>query len=189
MSISDFFGFGTNSSAYDGRRHIMTIFYELMSYKMAVNGRGTVNKVNYALSLPEQQAAEYICNTVLSYDEHNFLNLLRERYHVSSADFTTILAGRCLTLPQLKTPAGYQREHNLRLLVQMVIARYYMKPQVGNAFTQINTMIVSIAQGMRGISVSQTFANNLFRLTVDAMSIYGDNYHMREMEDYVIKNI
>lgn len=189
MNISDFFGFGTNSSAYDGRRHIMTIFYELMSYKMAVDGRGTVNKVSYTLNLPEQQAAEYICNAVLSYDEHNFLNLLRERYNVSSTDFTTILAGRCLTLRQLKTPAGYDREQNLRLLVQMVIARYYMRPQVNNAFTQINTMIISIAQGMRGISVSQTFANNLFHLTVDAMGIYGDNYHIREIEDYVIRNI
>ena len=50
-------------------------------------------------------------------------------------------------------------------------------------------MIAQIAGGMRGIQVSQSFMNSLFSLTNDAMRIYKDNYHLKEVEDYVIANI
>ena len=54
---------------------------------------------------------------------------------------------------------------------------------------RINTMIAEYARGMRGIQFSQSFITDLFSLINDAMFIYKDNYHLKEIEDYVIANI
>ena len=189
MNVQDFFGYGSCSNAFDSRRHINVIFEEFMSYKLYVNQTSTIQCVQYAMSLPEKQAAEYMCNDVLTYAEHNYLNLLRERYHVTDADFYFIMSGKTLGYPITKTPAGYNRELNLRLLVQMSLARIYMIPQNQTAFININTMIAEYARGMRGIQFSQSFITDLFSLINDAMFIYKDNYHLKEIEDYVIANI
>lgn len=189
MSSEEFFGYGSCDSGYDSRRHINVIFVELMSYKLYVNQSLTMQCIQYALSLSEQQAAEYICNDVLTYAEHNYLSLLRERYGLSSKDFSVIMSGRTLVCKVSKTPAGYSREDNLRLLVQMCIARMYMTPQSQSAFVNINSMIVQVAKGMRGICLSQKFISELFSLTNDAMGKYKDNYHLKEIENYVISKI
>ena len=145
--------------------------------------------ISYADSLSYKQAAEYICNDVLSYEEHNYLNLLRSRYGLSEDDFIQIMSGRSLHDKLIKTPAGYDREQNIRLLVQMAIARYYMTPRNEKAIVNINSMIASIAKGMRGINLTQSFMQQLFQLTEDAMRKFGHNYAIPQMEDYVIKNI
>lgn len=189
MALEDFFGYGSCDSKYDNRRHINVIFHELIVYKLYYDQNTMVQCIRYADSLSLQEAAEYICNDVLSYDEHNYLNLLRERYHVSDADFLQIMSGRSLHDKLIKTPAGYDREQNIRLLVQMVIARYYMVPRDNDAFVKINTMIASIAKGMRGINLTQKFMQQLFQLTEDAMRRYGNNFALPSMESYVIENI
>ena len=148
-----------------------------------------VQSLLYAAQLPIQEAAEYVCNDILTYDEHNFLNLLRERYNVPNADFVQIMSGRSLMDKIVKSPAGYSREQNIRLLVQMAIARYYMVPKNDNAFIEINTMIATIAQGMRGITLTSVFMENLFDFTEQAILKYGNNYAIKEMEDYVISKI
>ena len=50
-------------------------------------------------------------------------------------------------------------------------------------------MIASIAKGMRGISPTQDFMQQLFQLTENAMRKLGNNLSIQQMEDYVIKNI
>lgn len=189
MNAQDFLGYGSCSNAFDGRRHINVIFIELLSYKMYVSQALTIQCVQYAMSLPEKEAAEYICNDVLTFAEHNFLNLLRERYSVADADFSFIMSGRTLGCQITKTPAGYEREENLRLLVQMSFARVYMTPQNQSAFVNINTMIAGFAKGMRGIQLSPSFITNLLTLTNAAICIYKDNCHLKEIENYVIEKI
>lgn len=189
MAIEDFFGYGSCDSRYDIRRHINVIFHELLYYKLYYDQTLIVKCIRYADSLPLQQAAEYICNDVFSYDEHNYLNLLRERYGLNENDFTQIMSGRSLHDKLIKTPAGYDREQNIRLLVQMAIARYYMIPRNENAIANINGMIASIAKGMRGINPTQNFMQQLFQLTEAAMRKYGNNFAIPQIEDYVIKKI
>ena len=167
MATESFFGYGSGDSQYDTRRHINVIFHELMYYKLYLDLTSTIECIKYADSLPLQQAAEYICNDVLSYDEHNYLNLLRSRYGLSEEDFIQIMSGRSMHDKLVKTPAGYDREQNIRLLVQMTIARYYMTPRDENSLVEINTMIASIAKGMRGINLTQNFMQQLFQLTED----------------------
>ena len=71
----------------------------------------------------------------------------------------------------------------------MAIARYYMTPRNENALVNINSMIASIAKGMKGINLTQSFMQQLFQLTEDAMRKFGNNFAIPQMEDYVIKNI
>ena len=189
MKTEDFFGYGSCEPRYDVRRHINVIFHELIYYKLYYDQALMVQCISYADSLSYKQAAEYICNDVLSYEEHNYLNLLRSRYGLSEDDFIQIMSGRSLHDKLIKTPAGYNREQNIRLLVQMAIARYYMTPRNENAIVNINSMIASIAKGMRGINLTQSFMQQLFQLTEDAMRKFGHNYAIPQMEDYVIKNI
>ena len=189
MAMEDFFGYGSCDSRYDVRRHINVIFHEMIYYKLYCDQNMTVQCIRYADSLPIRQAAEYMCNDVLTHEEHNFLNLLRERYDISEDDFLQIMSGRSLHDKLIKTPASYGREQNIRLLVQMVVARYYMTPRDNEAFVKINTMIASIAKGMRGINLTQEFMQQLFQLTENAMRKFGNNFSIPQMEDYVIKNI
>ena len=189
MATEDFFGYGSCDSKYDIRRHINVIFHELLYYKLYYDQALMVKCIRYADSLPPKQAAEYICNDVFSYDEHNYLNLLRERYGLNENDFTQIMSGRSLHDKLIKTPAGYDREQNIRLLVQMAIARYYMIPRNENALAYINGMIASIAKGMRGINLTEEFMQQIFQLTEDVMNKFGNNYALKYVEDHVIKNI
>ena len=105
------------------------IFHEMIYYRLYVDQNLMIQCIRYADSLPIRQAAEYMCNDVLSYNEHNYLNLLRERYNINEADFLQIMSGKSLHDKLIKTPAGYGREQNIRLLVQMVVARYYLMPK------------------------------------------------------------
>ena len=189
MALEDFFGYDSCDSRYDVRRHINVIFHEMIYYKLHYDQNMTVQCIRYADSLPIRQAAEYMCNDVLSYDEHNYLNLLRERYNINEADFLQIMSGRSLHDKLIKTPAGYGREQNIRLLVQMVVARYYLMPRDNEAFVKINTMIASIAKGMRGINLTQEFMQQLFTLTEKAMRLYRANSALASIESYVLENI
>ena len=58
----------------------------MIYYKLHYDQNMTVQCIRYADSLPIRQAAEYMCNDVLSYDEHNYLYLLRERYNINERD-------------------------------------------------------------------------------------------------------
>ncbi|MCH5216807.1 MAG: hypothetical protein J1F10_07670 [Muribaculaceae bacterium] len=185
----NFFGYGSASADFDKRRHINVIFQILLMYKLKQNQAWIVPKLQYALRLPTQQAAEYICNEILSYDEHNYLNLLRERYNVSVSDFTKILSGYGCTLPENKTPAGYSTRQNQELLIQMLNSRYYMQPQDINAFMYINGVIAQWAAGMRGINMTQSLFSKYDNLWRRALSIYPTNYHLKKIEDYIISNL
>ena len=187
--IDNFFGYGSASSEYDKRRHINVIFQLLLMYKLKQNPGFVIPKLQRALQLPTQQAAEFICNEVLSYDEHNYLNLLRERYNIPVSDFTKVLSGYGCTLPENKTPAGYSQRQNQQLLVQMLNARYYMQPQDANAFMYINGVIAQWAGGMRGISMSQSLFSKYDSLWRKAVSLYPTNYQLEQIEDYVISNV
>lgn len=185
----DFFGYGSGSSTYDKRRHINVIFQLFIMYKLKVNQSALATKLQYALRLPMQQAAEYVCNEILSYDEHNYLNLLRERYNLPISDFTKIMSAYGCTLQENKTPAGYNTRQNQELLVQMINARYYMQPQNPMAFNYINSVIASWASGMRGINMNPTVFSIYDSLWREAVSIYPTNFQLPQIESYIINNL
>jgi len=187
--IEEFFGYGSASSAFDKRRHINVIFQLLLMYKLKVNPNSLIIKIQRALQLPTQQAAELICNDVLSYDEHNYLNLLRERYDVPVSDFTKVMSGYGCTLRENKTPAGYSVRENQELLVQMLNARYYMRPQNPEAFTYINSVIYSWGGGMRGINMNQATFMQYDQLWRKALALYPTNFQLKQIEDYIISNL
>ena len=187
--MDNFFGYGTASSAYDKRRHINVIFQILMMYKLKVNPNSVIPPLQRALRLPVQQAAEVICNDILSYDEHNYLNLLRERYGISESDFTKIMSGYGCTLRENKTPAGYSTRQNQELLIQMLNARYYMRPQKAEAFEYINGVIATWGGGMRGITMNQSTFAKYDTLWRRALVLYPTNFQLKQIEDYIINNL
>lgn len=183
----NFFGIGTGNSFYDKRRHINIVLIELLSYRFYINpslGNRIVSIVKDTRKSIEEKASD-ICNDILSYDEHNYLNLLRERVQISNQEFMMIMSGIGLG-QETKSPASYTREQNIALLVELIVARYYMTPKVNDAFIQINTMIMQLAKGMRGITITQQNAESLFQLTQEAMTKYSNNYALAQIEDFVI---
>lgn len=185
----DFFGYGSANSFYDRRRHINVIFQLLMMYKLKVIPSVVIPQLQQAIKLPMQDAAELVCNDILTYDEHNYLNLLRERYNLNVTDFTKIVSGYGCTLQVNKTPAGYNKRQNQELLIQMLNTRYYMRPQDANAFMYINSVIASWASGMNGITMSQETFMTYDQLWRKALALYPTNFQLKEIENYIINNL
>ena len=185
----NFFGYGSGSASYDKRRHINVIFQLFMMYKLKTNPNSVISKLQTALQLPTQQAAELVCNDILTYDEHNYLNLLRERYDVPIDDFTKILSGYGCTLAENKTPAGYNMRQNQELLIQMLTTRYYMKPANADALMYINSVIISISRGMCGITMNSIIFSKYDNLWRKALTLYPSNYQFKQAENYIINNI
>lgn len=184
----DFFGYGTASAAYDKRRHINIILVEFINYQTSVNPNIRNQFVRHLLYESIEDTASFICNDVLNYGEHNFLNLLRKRYEISDSDFTNIMGCIGLKLKVVKSPAGYSRKQNLELLVQMLIARYYMNPKVENEMISINNQIASLALGMNP-KFSETEIEKLFQLVPEAMNIYNHESMIQQIENYVILRV
>lgn len=187
--METFFGYGSGSSKFDKRRHINVIFQLLIMYKLKVDPNFVILTLQRALQLPTKQAADLICNEILSYDEHNYLNLLRERYAVPKNDFIKIVSGYGCTLRENKTPAGYSIRENQELLIQMLNVRYYMRPQNPLAFEYINSVIASWAGGMRGININQDIFIRYDQLWRKALSLYPTNFQLKQVENYIISNI
>ena len=184
-----FFGYGSGESFYDKRRHINVIFQLLMMYKLKSIPSIVIPQLQQALRMPVQEAAELVCNDILTYSEHNYLNLLRERYCLNDADFTKIMSGYGCTLQVNKTPAGYNKRQNQELLVQMLTSRYYMRPQDANAFAYINSAIAGWASGMRGIVMNQETFIRYDQLWRKALALYPTNFQLKEIENYIIANV
>lgn len=186
--MENFFGIGSGSSNYDKRRHINVIFMEIVSYHFYADP-GYADRLVRVLKTDNNiySRSSTICNSFLTYNEHNYLNLLRERYNISDLDFTTILSGIGVMDNVTKSPAGYGQRENTALLVQMVVAIESMTSNFGSqAVTEITKMIGSMGLGMKGISFDQAKFNRLFDLTFKAMEIYGNNYALPKIEQYVI---
>ena len=184
-----FFGYGSGESFYDKRRHINVIFQLLMMYKLKAIPSIVIPQFQQASRMPVQEAAELVCNDILTYSEHNYLNLLRERYCLNDTDFTKIMSGYGCTFQVNKTPAGYNKRQNQELLVQMLNSRYYMRPQDANAFAYINSAIIVWASGMRGIVMNQETFIRYDQLWRKALALYPTNFQLKEIENYIIANV
>lgn len=186
--MDNFFGIGTADSFYDKRRHINMIFMEFMSYHLFADSSFGARIISLLKSgKSEEERASCICNDFLTYDEFNFLQLLREKYNLPDSEFVTIMSGIGIKDKITKSPAGYDARQNKELLVQMVIAIESMTHDFGSkAVTEITGMIASIGKGMKGISFDQAKFNKLFDLTFEAMRIYGDSDYLPHIEQYVI---
>ena len=129
-----------------------------------------------------------ISHELLSIEELNYLNILREKYALPSSEFERIMSGISLMNDkQFRTPAGYDAEKNKRLLVDMIVAvsvpcRNYASP----AFTQITGEIGALARGMKGITFDQAKFERLFHLTFEAEKVYQLINNLKQIEDYVI---
>lgn len=187
--MDNFFGIGTSDSFYDKRRHINMIFIEFLSYHIFSDSSYSDRIVSLLKSSKsEEDRAFCICNNFLTYNELNFLKLLRERYNLSEAEFITILSGIGAKDKITKSPAGYDANQNKVLLVHMVIAIESMTSNFGSkAVTEITRMIGTVGKGMRGIFFDQTKFNKLFDLTFEAMRVYGDSDYLPQIEQYVLE--
>lgn len=187
--MEDFFGYGTADSFYDRRRHINVIFQLFIFYKLKISSDVLMSDLKYALQLPTLEAAEFVCNNILNRGEHDYLNLLRERYNISDPEFAKIMSGYGSSLLVNKTPAGYTKQQNQRLLVQMLTARCYMEPKDNEAIQYINGVIMGWAGGMDGIIMNESIFIKYDQLWRKALSLYPTNYQLKQIEDYVIANI
>ncbi len=184
-----FFGYGSCSAAYDKRRHLNVLFQLFMIYRLKADQQGLVPKLKMVIQMPTEEAAEFVCNDILSYDEHNFLNLIRERLNLADADFVKIMSAYGCTLPENKTPAGYTCRQNQELLVQMLTTRCFMQPEDPAAFNYLNGVIARWASGMRGIDLNKRLFLRYDSLWREALSLYPSNFQLEEVEDYVISNL
>ena len=180
-----FLGIGTGNPFYDKRRHLNIIFVEFMS-SHAIARPASSNLVMYHIMHDSvEDAALFICNDILTEEEHDFLNLLRERYDVPDDDFMKIMGGIGL-LGENRTPCGYSYEENYRLLIQMVTARFFMpQSEFEISLKTINTSIYSFAKSFDNSFDLREF-QKLYDVTSDAVLKYENSLLIKDMEDYII---
>ena len=186
--MENYFGLGTGSSYYDKRRHVNAIFMIMADYHFHATPGFSDRLISVIKSgVSETMRTNIIANEILSRDELNFLNIVREKTNLPSDDFERIISGISLYDPQYKTPAGYDRVQNTRLLVDMIVAVYIMCNDFSSpGFTEITREIGTLAKGMKGITFDQTKFERLFHLTFDGVEANQYVNRLREIEDYVI---
>ena len=186
--MDNFYGLGTASSYYDKRRHVNAIFMIMVDYHFYATPGFSDRLISVLKSgVSETKRTSIIANDILSRDELNFLNIVRERTGLPGGDFERIVSGLSLYDPQYKTPAGYDGEQDKRLLVDMVVAVYVMCSDYSSpSFTKITGEIGALAKGMRGITFDQTKFERLFHLTLDGVKANQYVNRLKEIEDYVI---
>ena len=146
--MDNFYGLGTASSYYDKRRHVNAIFMIMVDYHFYATPGFSDRLISVLKSgVSETKRTSIIANDILSRDELNFLNIVRERTGLPGGDFERIVSGLSLYDPQYKTPAGYDGEQNKRLLVDMVVAVYVMCSDYSSpSFTKITGEIGALAR-------------------------------------------
>ena len=188
--MDNFFGIGTSSSFYDKRRHVNVILMMFLDYHFYATP-GFADRLVALLqsSKSEERIAFEICNDpFLSFDELNLLKTIKEKVGLPQSDFDKIMSGVSLRYDkQYRTPAGYDRIENTRLLVDMVVAICYACDDFSSpAFTKMTAEVGGLAKGMKGISFDQTKFERLFNLTFEAQRIYQYTTELKQVEDYVI---
>ncbi len=186
--MENFFGLGLANSFYDKRRHVNVVFMIMMDYHFYATPGFSDRIVSLLKSgASEASRTSIIANNLLSREELNFLNIVREKYNLPADEFERIVSGLSLYDPQYKSPAGYGALDNKRLLVDMVVALYVMTTNYASpAFTKITGEIGSLGKGMNGISFDQAKFERLFSLVLEACKKYQLVNRLQEIEDYVI---
>ena len=116
------------------------------------------------------------------------MNLLREKYQIPESDFLQIMGGVGLLERENKTPAGYNRQQNISLLVEMLVSRIYMQPQNTSALQQINNIIATIAHKMLP-KFTESEIQAMFDLSMEAMRLYPHESMLNQIEQYVTNNL
>lgn len=187
--MENFFGIGLANSFYDKRRHVNAILMIILDYHFYATP-GFADRLVALLQSPksEERKAFEMCNDpFLSFDELNFIKTVKEKVGLPQGDFNRIMSGISLFDKQYKTPAGYGRIENTRLLVDMIVAlSYSCNNYQSPAFTKITAEIGALARGMNGISFDQAKFERLFHLTFEAQAVYQYTTELKQVEDYVI---
>lgn len=187
--MENFFGIGTADSFYDKRRHVNAVLMIFLDYHFYASP-GYADRLVALLKSPKSEAmmAIDICNDFLSYEEHSFMNVMREKYGLPEGDFTRIMSAISIRQDkQFRTPASYDKVENTRLLVDMVVALSIACDNFQSpAFTRMTASIGTLARGMRGITFDQAKFERLFHLTFEAERLYQDTGKLKQTEDYVI---
>lgn len=186
--MENFFGYGSGSALFDKRRHLNTVFFLFANYHLIVDSR-IGQQIAYHLKNSDMETtASFICNDIFSYGEHNSMNLLREKYQIPESDFLQIMGGVGLLERENKTPAGYNRQQNISLLVEMLVSRIYMQPQNTSALQQINNIIATIAHKMLP-KFTESEIQAMFDLSMEAMRLYPHESMLNQIEQYVTNNL
>lgn len=186
--MENFFGYNSGSTLFDKRRHLNTVFCLFANYHFILNNRVGQQIAYYLKNKDREAIALFICNEIFSFGEHNYMNLLREKYQVLENDFLQIMGGVGLLERENKTPAGYNRQQNISLLVEMLVSRIYMQPQNPNALQQINNIIANIAYNMSP-QFTKREIQAIFNLSMEAMRLYPNENMLNQIEQYVIKRL
>ena len=167
--MDNFYGIGSGSSIYDSRRHVNMIYAIFIQYRIISVGQSFVIKfTNFLKSqYSEEERAYYIRDNYLNQTEFGFLGYLFSRFNLSIEEFFTIMSGRTFLDKEIKTPAGYNAEHNWRLIIHMLYTSLCVSEEYKMHEKQVITSVIApIISGMRGVDMQ----NNKFRNITEEMN-------------------
>lgn len=153
MEIDSFFGYESEEFKYNARRHLQIIFVMFCMYKKYMMPDKYWECIRHAQTLPEEDAAEYIADNLLSPIEVKFIMHVRLWCNASDSDRIMILSTRTLKYGS-KGPIGYGANHNMRLLADMVIAKFLMQSTDTYFINMIDEFIIQMGSTMNEVNVN-----------------------------------
>ena len=117
--MESFFGYGTRSSAYDGRRHVDVLTKYFATYQLMAKGEKVADIVRNAVQMEESQATSYLKRNLYGADFLNFIKMMARKFSLTEEEIDVILSTKALLMRTRRTPAGYDRDKNIGLLVDI----------------------------------------------------------------------
>lgn len=185
--MENFLGYGTCSSAYDGRRHIACLLMVYASYKLQTNSN-IINIVRNALGMVSYtQSHQYLLHNLYDSDFYQFIESLGSRYNVPNQDLIYLSSGELFKTGITKTPAGYDRASNKILAIHFAYLQRYYHPLNPIALQQLtNSFSIPILKGTKG-GFTEIELRKIFSIV--NMELMAGNIDLRAIETTVSRQI
>lgn len=166
--MESFFGYGTRSSAYDGRRHVDVLTNYFATYQLMAKGEKVAGIVRNAVQMEESQATSYLKRNLYGADFLNFIKMMARKFSLTEEEIDVILSTKALLMRTRRTPAGYDRDKNIGLLVDIAYIQRFFGTINAAAYGQFIRNLMPMVKGLKG-NISEAEVNKIFSLVTSQL--------------------
>lgn len=184
--MESFFGHGTSSSAFDGRRHVNVLTHFYATYQLMANGESIANIVRNAIQMGDSQSAAYLKQNLYGRDFLQFIDMMAKRFSLSEDEINVILSKKPLLMSVMKTPAGYDRNKNIVLTVDIAYIQKYFGSINGAVYGKLIRTFMPMFKGMKG-NITESEVNKIFSMV--SSQLRAGTSDLSAIESIVIRSL
>lgn len=184
--MESFFGYGTASSAFDGRRHVNVLTHLYATYQLMANSESIANIVRTAIQMSDSQSAVYLKQNLFGRDFLQFIDVMARRFSLNEDEINIIMSKKPLLMSVMKTPAGYDRNKNIGLAVDIAYLQKYFGTINAAAYGQFIRTLMPMFKGMKG-NITESDVNKIFSMV--SSKLRAGVSDLSAIESFVINSL